>query len=302
MSARLGADWPAVCLYSDVGSAPAAGALRPAQDPESTVQLGETARPPQPSQPPQPGRSPARPEIEPGAPAILVVEDDRRMAAFLDRALTYAGYRVAVAEDGERALAYTEEQAPDLVVLDVMLPDIDGLEVARRLRGGSGVPILMLTAREGLDDRVEGLDAGADDYLAKPFALQELLARLRALLRGRALAVAETRRGVLSFADVLLDQDAREASRGSRRLALRNKEFELLAYFLRHPGRILEPRALLEGVWGYPYLGDANLVHVTLRRLRQELEADGEPRLIQTVPRGGYVLRQQAALDALGDA
>ena len=234
-----------------------------------------------------------RPEIEPGAAAILVVEDDRRMAAFLDRALTYAGYRVAVAEDGERALSYAEVRPPDLVLLDIMLPGIDGLEVARRLRSGSsGVPILMLTAREGLDDRIEGLDSGADDYLAKPFALQELLARLRALLRGRALAVAETRRGFLAYADIALDQDAREATRSDRRLTLRNKELELLAYFLRHPERVLEPRSLLEAVWGYPYLGDANLVHVTLRRLRQELEADGEPRLIQTVPRGGYVLRQ----------
>lgn len=235
---------------------------------------------------------PVRPEIDPDAPAILVVEDDRRMAAFLDRALTYAGYRVSVVEDGEHALVRTEEQPPDLVLLDVMLPGIDGLEVARRLRAGSGVPILMLTAREGLDDRIEGLDSGADDYLAKPFALQELLARLRALLRGRALAVAEARRGLLSYADVSLDQDAHEATRNDRRLTLRNKELELLAYFLRHPERVLEPRVLLEAVWGYPYLGDANLVHVTLRRLRQELEAGGEPRLIQTVPRGGYVLRQ----------
>ena len=216
------------------------------------------------------------------------------MAAFLDRALTYAGYRVDLAEDGERALARAEEHVPDLVLLDVMLPGIDGLEVARQLRSRSGIPILMLTAREGLDDRVEGLDAGADDYLAKPFALPELLARLRALLRGRALAVAETRRGLLAYADVTLDQDAHEASRNGRRLTLRNKEFELLAYFLRHPERVFEPRVLLEAVWGYPYLGDANLVHVTLRRLRQELEADGEPRLIQTVPRGGYVLRPPA--------
>ena len=232
-----------------------------------------------------------RPEIDPGAPAILVVEDDRRMAAFLDRALTYAGYRVSVVEDGEHALVRAENQPPDLVLLDVMLPGIDGLEVARRLRAGSGVPILMLTAREGLDDRIEGLDSGADDYLAKPFALQELLARLRALLRGRALAVAEARRGLLAYADVSLDQDAHEATRNDRRLTLRNKELELLAYFLRHPERVLEPRILLEAVWGYPYLGDGNLVHVTLRRLRQELEAGGEPRLIQTVPRGGYVLR-----------
>jgi two-component system response regulator MprA len=234
----------------------------------------------------------SRPQIDTTAPAILVVEDDRRMAAFLDRALSYAGYRVQMAEDGEQALAQAEQQTPDLVLLDVMLPGISGLEVARRLRSGSGIPILMLTAREGLDDRVEGLDAGADDYLAKPFALQELLARLRALLRGRALAVAESKRGLLTFADVTLDQDAREASRAGRPLTLRNKEFELLAYFLRHPGKMLEPRVLLEAVWGYPYLGDANLVHVTLRRLRQELEAGGGSRLIQTVPRGGYVLRQ----------
>ena len=233
-----------------------------------------------------------RPELDPAAPAVLVVEDDRRMAAFLDRALSYAGYRVLMAEDGEQALVHAAAQTPDLVLLDIMLPGIDGLEVARRLRAGSGIPILMLTAREGLDDRIEGLDAGADDYLAKPFALPELLARLRALLRGRALAVAESKRGVLSFADVSLDQDTREASRAGRRLSLRNKECELLAYFLRHPGTMLEPRVLLEAVWGYPYLGDANLVHVTLRRLRQELEAGGGPRLIQTVPRGGYVLRQ----------
>ncbi|MCC7368426.1 MAG: response regulator transcription factor [Chloroflexi bacterium] len=241
----------------------------------------------------------SQPRSEPDAtaPAILVVEDDRRMAAFLDRALTYAGYRIVVAEDGEQALTCAEQQPPDLVLLDVMLPGISGLEVARRLRASSGIPILMLTAREGLDDRVEGLDAGADDYLAKPFALQELLARLRALLRGRALAVAESKRGLLSFADVLLDQDAREATRAGRRLTLRNKEFELLAYFLRHPGKMLEPRTLLEAVWGYPYLGDANLVHVTLRRLRQELESSGGARLVQTVPRGGYVLRQTDAAD-----
>jgi two-component system response regulator MprA len=251
------------------------------------VALGEASRP---SERPQQ----ARLTIDQGALSILVVEDDRRMAAFLDRALTYAGYRVTVAEDGEQALTRAEERPPDLVLLDIMLPGIDGLEVARRLRSESGVPILMLTAREGLDDRVEGLDAGADDYLAKPFALQELLARLRALMRGRALAVAESKRGLLTFADVRLDQDGREASRAGRRLTLRNKEFELLAYFLRRPDRVLEPRLLLEEVWGYPYLGDANLVHVTLRRLRQELEAGGEPRLIQTVPRGGYVLRQQA--------
>lgn len=241
----------------------------------------------QPNRPP----GPAGVESERGAARILVVEDDRRMAAFLDRALTYEGYRLDLVGDGESALAQAEARPPDLVLLDVMLPGLNGLDVARRLRATSGVPILMLTAREGLDDRVEGLDAGADDYLPKPFALQELLARVRALLRGRALAVATSRRGTLAFADVRLDQDAREATRGARRLALRNKELELLAYFLRHPGQVLDPRALLEDVWGYAYLGDANVVHVTLRRLRQELETAGASRLIHTVRPGGYVLR-----------
>ncbi len=212
------------------------------------------------------------------------------MAAFLDRALTYEGYAVELVGDGESALERTADSSPDLVVLDVMLPGLTGLEVARRLRGRSGVPILMLTAREGLDDRVEGLDAGADDYLPKPFALQELLARVRALLRGRALALADTRRGILAFADVRLDQDARQAVRAGRPLLLRNRELELLAHFLRHPGRVFDPRALLAEVWGYAYLGDANVVHVTLRRLRQELEAGAAPRLIHTVRPGGYVL------------
>jgi len=219
------------------------------------------------------------------------------MAAFLDRALAFAGYAPDIVEDGEAALARAEASAPDIVLLDVMLPgELDGVAVARRLRTTSGVPILMLTAREGLDDRVEGLNAGADDYLAKPFALEELLARVRALLRGRALALADTRRGVLAFADIRLDQDAREATRAGRRLALRNKEFELLTHFLRHPGRVLEPRMLLHDVWGYQYLGDANVVHVTLRGLRQELEADGAQRLIHTV-RPGYILRDPAEVD-----
>ena len=214
------------------------------------------------------------------------------MAAFLDRALTYEGFELELVGDGESALARARAEPPDLVLLDIMLPGLDGLEVARRLRATSGVPILMLTAREGLDDRVEGLDAGADDYLAKPFALQELLARVRALLRGRALALAEVRRGVLTFTDVRLDQDTREATRAGRRLALRNKELELLAHFLRYPSRAFEPRALLKEVWGYEYVGDANVVHVTVRRLRQELEAGARPRLIHTVRPGGYILRE----------
>jgi two-component system response regulator MprA len=198
---------------------------------------------------------------------------------------------VAVAADGPAALAAADQCQPEVVVLDLMLPGLDGLEVARRLRAGGGVPILMLTARDGVDDRVQGLDAGADDYLVKPFALEELLARLRALLRGRALAVADTRRGVLSYADISLDQDTREVVRGERRVELRNKAFELLAYFLRNPGRVLSRRELLEEVWGYDFLGDSNVIEVTVGQLRQKLESGGEPRVIQTVRPIGYILR-----------
>jgi two-component system, OmpR family, response regulator MprA len=226
-------------------------------------------------------------------PLVLVVEDDHRISAFLDRALVQAGYRVAVAADGPAALATADETPPEVVVLDLMLPGLDGLEVARRLRAGGGVPILMLTARDGVDDRVQGLDAGADDYLVKPFALEELLARLRALLRGRALAVADTRRGILSYADISLDQDTREVKRGERPVELRNKAFELLAYLLRNPGRVVSRRELLEEVWGYDFLGDSNVIEVTVGQLRQKLEAGGEPRVIQTVRPIGYILRTE---------
>jgi two-component system response regulator MprA len=224
-------------------------------------------------------------------PLVLVVEDDHRISAFLDRALVQAGYRVAVAADGPAALAAANNTPPEVVVLDLMLPGLDGLEVARRLRAGGSVPILMLTARDGVDDRVQGLDAGADDYLVKPFALEELLARLRALLRGRALAVADTRRGILCYADLTLDQDTREVKRGERPVELRHKAFELLAYFLRNPGRVLSRRELLEEVWGYDFLGDSNVIEVTVGQLRQKLEAGGEPRVIQTVRPIGYILR-----------
>lgn len=242
-----------------------------------------------------PGRDAGGGPAEQGAPRVLVVEDDFRIAVFVQRALVQAGYRVELAADGPAALAAAEASPPDLVVLDVMLPGLDGLEVARRLRAGGGVPILMLTARDSIGDRVEGLDAGADDYLVKPFALEELLARLRALLRRRRVNTAERRRGVVAFADVRLDLDRREATRGERRLELRPKEFELLAYFLQHPERALSRQELFEEVWGYDFLGDSNVIEVTLGHLRQKLEAGGQSRLIHTVRSVGYILREEGA-------
>ena len=227
---------------------------------------------------------------------VLLIACDSRLASFLDRALAAAGYQVEWAADGMHALALFEARTPDIVLLDLDAPGLnDGLDLVRRLRASSGAPILLAAAADGVDDRVAGLDAGADDFLPKPFALEELLARMRALLRGRALAtataVAATRRGVLAYADLRLDQDTREAWRGERRLELRHKGFELLAYLMRHPGRVLSRRQLLEQVWGYEYLGESNVIDVTISHVRQALEADGEPRLIHTVRPLGYILK-----------
>src|SRR5713101_5348635 len=215
---------------------------------------------------------------------VLMVDGDARVSSFLDRALSAAGYRVERASDGPRALAAFEADPPDVVLLDLMVPGMDGL---------------LLAAGDAVGDRVAGLDAGADDYLTKPVAIEELLARMRALFRGRALAaagaIASTRHGVLTFADVRLDLDTREAVRGERRLELRNKTFELLACFLRHPERVLSRRELLEEVWGYEFLGDSNVIEVTVGHVRQALEAGGEPRLIHTIRPVGYILDARAA-------
>jgi len=219
---------------------------------------------------------------------VLVVDDDEKITGFLCRALAYEGYQVEVADAGAAALADALKSPPDLVVLDVMMPGLDGLEVCRRLRAGGDVPVLMLTARDGVGDRVQGLDAGADDYLAKPFALEELLARLRALLRRRE-AAAPT---VLRFADLSLDTASRQASRGARAIELTTKEFELLALFMRHPRRVLTRNAIMEQIWGYDFDGESNVIEVYAGRLRQKLEADGEPRLIHTIRHAGYVLRE----------
>ena len=187
-----------------------------------------------------------------------------------------------------QALDVARDNPADLVILDVMLPGLDGLEVCRRLRAGGDVPVLMLTARDGIRDRVKGLDSGADDYLVKPFALEELLARARALLRRRD----SDSRPLLSFADLWADTAARQAGRGQVGIDLRNKEFELLVYFLRHPRRVVSQRALLEEIWGWDFEGESNVVEVTVGSLRRKLEIGGLARIIHTVRHAGYVLRE----------
>jgi two-component system, OmpR family, response regulator MprA len=224
-----------------------------------------------------------------GAARILVVDDDPRIAAALRRALTYEGYRVEVAADGPAALLSARERPPDLVVLDVMLPGLDGVEVCRRLRAGGEVAILMLTARDATGDRVRGLDSGADDYLTKPFATEELLARVRALLR--RLGSRQPADAFLRYEEIALDPAAREVRRGERPVALTALEFDLLLCFLRHPRQVLTREQLLDAVWGSDVAITSNAVDVYVGYLRGKLEADGEPRLIQTVRGVGYVLR-----------
>jgi two-component system response regulator MprA len=222
---------------------------------------------------------------------ILVVDDDPAVRDSLRRSLAFNGYEVEVAEDGQRGLASIALRRPDLVVLDVMMPGLDGLETCRRLRAaGEDLPVLMLTAREAVADRVSGLDAGADDYLVKPFALDELLARLRALLR-RSVPADEAGQQ-LRFADLILDLGTREVWRGSRSITLTRTEFNLLELFMRHPRQVLERGQILEEVWGYDFPTTANSLEVYVGYLRRKLEADDEARLIHTVRGVGYSLRE----------
>ena len=218
---------------------------------------------------------------------VLVVEDDTRLAATLERVLIAEGHEVEVAGDGLEALRRAKLRPPDLVVLDLMLPGADGITVCKRLRETAQFPILMLTALSGTEHRVRGLDSGADDYLVKPFAYQELLARVRALLRRSRPADR------LRFADVELEPAAHAAWRGTRRLALTATEFDLLEYLLRHPRQVLSRDQLLAAVWGDEPDGD-NVVAVYVGYLRQKLEEDGEPRLLHTVRGSGYALREDA--------
>jgi two-component system response regulator MprA len=222
-------------------------------------------------------------------PHVLVVDDDSRIAAALRRALIYEGYHVEVAPDGQIALNRARERMPDLAILDIMMPGIDGLEVTRRLRAEGDVPILLLTARDGTADRVKGLDSGADDYLIKPFAYEELLARVRALLRRRAPRTKKT----LRYADVVMDLATREVRRGERLIPTTAKEFDLLQHFMRNPGQVLRREQLLDAVWGFNFGASSNVVDVYVGYLRQKLEQDGQPRLLQTVRGVGYILKEQ---------
>ncbi len=220
---------------------------------------------------------------------ILVVDDDPRITDLLRRVLAYEGYSVAVAATGDTALMRTLERAPDLILLDVMLPGIDGLEVAKRLRAaGDTVPILMLTARDSIKDRVKGLETGADDYLVKPFANEELLARVKAMLRRRSAEHSE----VLRYADVELDIGTRVAHRKGREIELSPTEYELLALFLRRPRQVLTRDIILDRVWGMDFEGSSNVMEVYVGYLRSKLEANGEPRLIHTVRGVGYVCKE----------
>ncbi|HNT55270.1 MAG TPA: response regulator transcription factor [Anaerolineaceae bacterium] len=221
---------------------------------------------------------------------ILVVEDDDAIVRVLQRALSYEGYQVDAAGDGETGMKIALEHRPDLVVLDLMLPGMDGLEVCRRLRGVGNMPVLMLTAKDTVPDRIQGLDAGADDYMIKPFDVDELLARVRALLRR-----TETERAtILTFSDLVLDTSTRQASRLGRVIALSPKEYDLLELFLRHPRQVLTRDLIFDRVWGYDFGGESNVLDVYIRYLRQKLEQEGETRLLHTVRGVGYVLREMA--------
>lgn len=221
---------------------------------------------------------------------ILVVDDDQKLLKMMRRTLAYEGFQVATALTGREALAQMQAKTPDLIVLDWMMPELNGLEMTSTLRAaGDDIPILMLTARDAVEDRVKGLDSGADDYLIKPFAPSELLARLRALLRRLEKTKTEQ---PLSYAGLYLNVTTRETRRGEREFELTPREFELLHYFMRHPGRVLTRDRILEAVWGYDFGGEDNVLEVYIGYLRKKTEAGGESRLIQTIRGVGYMLRE----------
>ncbi len=220
---------------------------------------------------------------------ILLVEDEVKLARFLELELSSEGYRLSVAHDGIEGLTLARESSPDLAVLDWMLPELTGVEVCRRLRAtGNKMPIILLTAKDEVGDRVAGLDAGADDYVVKPFSIEELLARIRAHLR----RTQEVDADLLQFEDLSLDRRTREVFREKRGIALTAKEFDLLEYLLSHPRQVITREQLLDKVWGYDFMGDSNIIEVYVRYLRLKLEEHNEKRLIHTVRGVGYALRE----------
>lgn len=223
---------------------------------------------------------------------ILVIDDDEKITSMLRRGLAFEGYDVFTAHNGAEGLAMMMSADPDLIILDVMMPKVDGFEVCRRLReGGSTVPVLMLTAKDEIENRVKGLDLGADDYLVKPFALEELLARVRALLRRKESSSGETGSQRLIFEDIVMDMDSREVLRAGKRLELTAKEFELLHLFLQNPKRLLTRDLIMDKIWGYDYSGESNVLEVYIAMLRQKTEEHGGKRIIQTIRGAGYILR-----------
>ena len=220
---------------------------------------------------------------------ILVVDDDTEILEMLQRGFQFEGYDVMTAANGQDALTIFREKAPDLVVLDVMMPGMDGLEVAREIRTMRDTPVLMLTAKDQVADRIAGLDSGADDYIVKPFAFDELLARVRANLRRQMPSEAQA----LQFADLTLNSATHEVRRGGMPVELTSKEFELLTLFMQHPRQVLSRDVIYDKVWGYDFGGESNIIEVYVRYLRSKLEMNGKPKLIHTVRGVGYVLREE---------
>ena len=218
---------------------------------------------------------------------ILVVDDDPQIVSLVKRGLAYEGYTVDTADSGEKALSMALQSPPDLVVLDILMPGLNGIEVTKRLRQGSDVPVLLLTAKGTVPDRVAGLDAGADDYLVKPFALDELLARVRAMLRRR-----QPQDGaIVQFADLMINTSTREVQRAGEAIELTTREYELLLFFMRNPRQVLTRDMIYERVWGYDFGGESNIIDVYIRYIREKTEAGDRPRLIHTVRGAGYVLK-----------
>ena len=220
---------------------------------------------------------------------ILVIDDDRKIADSLQRILSYEGFAVKAAGDGPAGLSIIQSFRPDLVVLDVVMPGLSGLEVCRRIKEAYPVPILFLSARDEVDDRVRGLDSGGDDYLVKPFAAEELLARVRALLRRPG---AQPATAVLSLGELALDTDTRSALRNGRQIDLSTTEYQLLLYFMSNPRRVLTKEMILSAVWSYDFQGESNIVEVYVRYLRAKIEREGKSRLIHTVRGSGYILKE----------